>query len=192
MVAAATGPTSMAEALERFLPSCENNPHKVAERLDTLHRRGEVGLLAGKALVAPGSNPRMLGVVAHVLSDGKAVLYVQVRQGLVGNYPVWDGKDVECLKEHHRFWAFERESFEALLSAKRGGRPKIYGPEDRERVLVEAAMALHEEGIPTPLTEDGLANVVSVRMGNNSPGDTLLKEILKPLYKRLKGVTRKR
>jgi hypothetical protein len=127
-----TGPVFMDEALERFLPHCDNNPHKVAERLDTMHRRGEVRLLAGKAMVAPSGNPKMLGVVAHVLSDGKAVLYVQVRQGLAGDYPIWDGEDVESLKEHHRFWAFERDSFDALLSdapVADGPVPKTPTPE---------------------------------------------------------------
>ena len=41
-----TGPVFMVEALERQLPYCENNSHKVAECLDTKHRRGEVQHMA--------------------------------------------------------------------------------------------------------------------------------------------------
>jgi hypothetical protein len=188
------GSVSMAEALERLLPRSENNPYKVAARLDAQHRERGVRLLGGNVVIAPDSNPSMLGIEAHTLSDGKSFLYVQVRKDIGPGYPVWDGETVLSLEKHHDFWAFERESFQTHLSEKRsgGGRPKIYGPEDRERVLTEAAMALYEEGLPNPLTEDGLADMVSVRIGNSSPGSTLLKEILKPLYKRLKDTMRER
>jgi hypothetical protein len=189
------GPVFLPEALERFLPRCDDNPHAVAERLDTLHRRGELCLLAGGVMVAPSSNPNMLGLVARNLVDGTPVLLVQVRQDLTGDYPIWDQATMESLKRHHEFWAFERAGFEAQLSMtvkRSGGRPRVYGPEAREQVLTEAAMVLFEEGPPNPLTEDGLADMVSIRMGAKSPGSTLLKEILKPLYDQLVKSMRQR
>src|SRR5262249_45661616 len=171
-------------------------------RLDAQHRDGDVGLLGGGAAMAPDANPAMLGIAAHIPPDGKAALYVQVRQGLVGYYPVVgsvtenpaESFSPEPLERHHQFWTFERKSFEDHFPGapkKRGGRPKPYTPEHRERVLIEAAMALLDEGVPKSLTEDELADMVAIRMDRDAPGGTLLKEILKPLYKRLKDTTRK-
>src|SRR5262249_19838001 len=112
-VTAPAGSVFMAEALARYLPHCDNKPHKVAARLDAQQREGDVRLLGGNVAIAPGANPSMLGVKAHISPDGRAFLYVQVRKGLAGDYPIWDGETVTSLSQHHQFWAFERESFDA-------------------------------------------------------------------------------
>src|SRR5262245_9227045 len=131
-----SGPVSLSEALERLLPHCDNNPHKVASRLDAQHRDGDLPLLGGKAVIDPITNPSMLGMKARILSTGKAVLYVQVREGLDGKYPIWDGKDLESLRKHHAFWTFDRALFETHfpVSVDRGGRPPKY---NRADILIE-------------------------------------------------------
>jgi hypothetical protein len=112
----------MIEALRRHLPHCNNDPYKVAMRLDLQHRNNDVHLLAGGVVIAPGSNPSLLGIVAHIPPDGRAVLYVQIRQALSGNYPVWEpGGTVESLERHRQFWTFERESFDAHSPDQQGG-----------------------------------------------------------------------
>src|SRR5262245_9368144 len=115
MDAATASSVSMVEALERLLPRCENNPHKVAARLDAQHREADVPLLGGGVAIAPGANPSMLGIKAHIRPDGRAFLHVQVRKALDGNYTLWDGKTEPSLEEHHKFWTFERKSFDAHL-----------------------------------------------------------------------------
>jgi hypothetical protein len=55
----------------------------------------------------------MLGVLAHIWPDGRATLYIDVRKGLIGDYPLWDGKTLESLERHHRGWAYERTTFDA-------------------------------------------------------------------------------
>jgi len=109
---ATTFVVSMAEALERLLPRCHDNPHKVAARLDVQHRKDDVFLLGGGVAMPPGSNPSMLGIVAHIPPAGPPFLYVQCRAGRPPG-PIWDvGMTLEDLNKHHRFWAFERESFD--------------------------------------------------------------------------------
>jgi hypothetical protein len=109
---ATTFVVSMAEALERLLPHCDNKPHKVAARLNAQQGDGDVVLLGGGVAMAPDANPLMLTVKAHIPPDGRAFLYVQVNQGLNGDYSIWDGETVSSLRRHHEFWAFERESFD--------------------------------------------------------------------------------
>jgi hypothetical protein len=180
----------MDEALERLLPHCNGSPHKVASRLNDQHREGDVCLLAGDIAMDPGSNPSMLGIVAHIPPDGRAFLYVQVRSGRPAG-PVWDGRTSESLAEHHRVWAFDRATFDEHfpVPVDRGGRPPKY---DRDSILVEAAVAIYEVGLPSPLTIQGWTDMIGGRLGDKSPGDTLLKEILGPLHKRIKAIERKR
>jgi hypothetical protein len=135
-------PVSMVEALERRLPHCDNNPHKVAAQLDAQHRNGDVRLLGGKV---PGANPTMLGVKAHISSDGRAILYVQVRKALAGNYPIWDGE--ATTSKHHEFWAFERESFDA--HAPKTADKALVNPGDRA-VPLETEPAEAEPAEPEP------------------------------------------
>src|SRR5262249_57628784 len=52
-----SGPVTMTEALERLLPHCEGSPFKVAEWLDTKHRRGDVGLPRRGGALAPPPHP---------------------------------------------------------------------------------------------------------------------------------------
>jgi hypothetical protein len=179
----------MAKALERLLPHCDHSPHKVASRLDAQHRDGEVRLLGGGVVIDARSNPVMLGIKAHIASDGRAALYVEIRRALAGNYPMWDGKTVESLERHHRFWAYDRTTFDAHFPApvNRGGRPPKYDAGAREKILTEAAVSLCEEGPPEPLSLEALCDQVGNRLGNSSPGLTLLKEILGPLCARLKA-----
>ena len=203
-----SGPVTMTEALERLLPHCEGSPFKVAEWLDTKHRRGDVGLLGGGVAMSPSANPAMLGIVARIMPNGRAVLYVQVRQALKGDYPIWDGKTIsgdkrnkkkwESLDRHHRFWAYDRTTFEQHFPGgepkNRGGRPSKY---NRESILIEGAVvaceiALDEGSLPQPLTLERLCGMVEDRMSAGSPGLTLLKEVLSPLFWRLKDVQDRR
>jgi hypothetical protein len=169
-----SGPVSLVEALERLLPHCNHSAFEVAGWLDLRQREGKIRLLGDDDLVAPNANPSMLAVMARIPPDGRAALYVEVRR-----HP---GREYQT-------WAFERESFEAHFPTpvNRGGRPRIYGSKEHEQVLVEAAVAIFEEGLPNPLSGDRLADMVSVRLGDRSPGHTTLKKILKPLYERLEA-----
>jgi hypothetical protein len=190
-----SGPVTMTDALERLLPHCDGNPHKVAARLDAQHRDDDVFLLGGGVAIPPESNPSMLGIKAHIPPAGPAFLYVQLRAGRPPG-PVWDvGMTLKDLGEHHRFWTFERKSFEDHFPSapkNRGGRPPVFTQQDRENILVEAAVAVYEEGLPdNPLTLEGLSNAVAARLGDASPGLTLLKEILGPLWRKLKAAQSK-
>ncbi len=200
-------PVSLGEALERYLPHCENNPHKVAARLDAQHRDGDVRLLGGDAMMAPGANPSMLGVKAHIAPDGRAFLYVQVRKGLVGDYPIWDGETVTSLRKHHEFWAFERESFDAHLPAapsapipsapvadgpvsteakNLGGHPAEYEIVD---LLIEALVYVGVKGqLPKTMRgAGGLHDQLKQRLGSRCPGSTRFGEIFGPIYQRIKN-----
>jgi len=197
-----SGPVTMTEALERLLPHCEGSPFKVAEWLDTKHRRGDVGLLGGGVAMSPSANPAMLGIAVHVMpATGKPVLYVQVRQGLGAGYPIWDCETLiwddntkkPSLDKHHEFWAYDRTTFEQhfpTADKNRGGRPRKYSRED---ILIEAAvaackLALEEGNIPKSLTLEGLCGMVEDRMGAGSPGTTTLKNVIGPLFWRLKEI----
>ena len=212
---AQSGPVTMTEALERLLP-CEEfdgSPFKVADWLDTRHRQGNIGLLGGGRSMSPSANPAMLGIVVHVMpATGKPVLYVQVRQALGGSheveeggkkrvvwdYPPWDVETQESLVTHHKFWAYDRTTFEQHFPGgepkNRGGRPSKY---NRESILIEGAVvaceiALEEGSLPQPLTLEWLCGEVEQRMLAGSPGPTLLKEVLSPLFWRLKDVQDRR
>jgi hypothetical protein len=63
-----------------------------------------------------------------------------------------------------------------------GGRPKEYS---REQILYEAMAFLWVNGLP--LTQSRLREEVALILGDASPGETLLKKLLDPLYKRLKA-----
>src|SRR5262245_56508110 len=156
-----TGPVTMTEALERLLSQCNNNPHEVAEWLNIQHRTGKIRLFGVPKELAPGStpvmmsaaaNPRMLQVVARIPTDGRVAL------------------DIGGLGIGYQDWTFERESFEANLPGapvNRGGRPRTY---DREAILIEAAMAIYEDGLPEPFSLESFADAVALRLGDASPG----------------------
>ena len=167
---------SRADALERLLPHFENNPHKVAKCLDDLQQTGDI-LLLGVVEMPPNSNPGMLGVKARFSPSGEPELYVEKR-GSVG----WD--------RTYQDWAFGGEGFEAHFPGapkNRGGRPRAY---KREDILIEGAMVAFEDGVPG--TFEAFWGAVEARLGDASPGETLLKESLGPLYKRLEGSTHRR
>lgn len=66
-----------------------------------------------------------------------------------------------------------------------GGQPRTY---NRETVLIEGVVLIIKEGLPGTLTgKGGLCERVSLILSPESPGDTLLKEILGPLFKRVKA-----
>jgi hypothetical protein len=190
-------PIFMAEALERLLPHYDGNPHKVASRLDAQHREGEIRLLGGGVVMAPNANPVMLGIAAHIPSDGKASLYVQVRQALAGYYPVVgvatenpaESFSAERLERHHQFWTFERASFETHLpnaSKNRGGGPKEkFVPSD---LLIEALVYVGVVGrLPDAVEGEGsLFEKLGSRLGARCPGRTRFHEIFDPIYKRIK------
>jgi hypothetical protein len=202
---AQSGPVTMTEALERLLP-CEEfdgSPFKVADWLDTRHRQGNIGLLGGGRSMSPSANPAMLGIVVHVMpATGKPVLYVQVRQALGGSheveeggkkrvvwdYPPWDVETQESLVTHHKFWAYDRTTFEQHFPGvpkNRGGRSRKYSHED---ILIEATLVIYEERLPTPLELSWLVERVAARLeGENCPSDELLRKLLRPLWTRLKA-----
>jgi hypothetical protein len=201
------GPVTMAEALERWLPHCNDNPHKVAARLDTAHREGEIRLLGGDVPMAPRAIPAMMGIVAHVPSDGRAFLYVEVRKGLAGDYPIWDGKTVGSLEKHHQFWTFERKSFDAHLPVEptpdepvadepvaatlvpdepknRRGRPADIEVTDH---LIEALVYVGVSGkLPKSVDgQGGLRQQLESRLGSRCAGRTRFYEIFSPIYERI-------
>jgi hypothetical protein len=169
------------DALERLLPHCNGDPFEVAEWLNRHHRTGKIPLLDDDGVeMAPAANPGMLGIVARITPSGKHCLEVQVRPG---------GWDPRWTRGHPAF-SFERESFEAHLASafkNRGGRPRAY---KREDILIEGAMVAFEDGVPG--TFEAFWGAVEARLGDASPGETLLKEILGPLYKRLERSTHRR
>jgi hypothetical protein len=93
---------SLAEALERLLPLCDNNVFEVANWLNLRQQGGEIRLLGDDELMAPNANPSILGVMARIPPDGKTELYIEVRRSID-----------RCYKR----WGFERASFEASRSA---------------------------------------------------------------------------
>jgi hypothetical protein len=187
---AQTGPVSLSEALERLLPLFNNKVHKVATWLDQRHRDGDLQLLAGDIVIAPATNPSMLGVVARGLPDGRTVLYVQVRKGLNIDCPVWDGENEDALCKHQAFWSYGRTTFETIfpVPVDRGGRPPKYDPAE---ILIEAAVAIYEDGPPKPSTIEGWVALIQRRLGDQSPGEGLLKKVLAPLNRRMKAIMNK-
>jgi hypothetical protein len=190
-----SGPVTLVDALKRLLPHCEDNPHKVANWLNERHSEGDIRLLANGVAMAPGSNPSMLGIVAHVPQVGSAVLYVQVRHGRIDSpdgCAYWQpDRSMELLEQHRLFWTFDRASFEKHFPGPAkdpGGRPGY----DHDRVLIEGAAIVAESGLPRSKTGkptlEAFAQEVAVRLGEDSPGDTVLKEILGPLHLRLKTI----
>jgi hypothetical protein len=107
---------SLAEALERSLPLCDNNPFEVANWLNLQQQHGKIRLLGDNEVVAPNANPSILSVMARISPDGKTELYIEVRRSID-----------RCYKR----WGFERDSFEASLPgiaqppthARRGRKP---------------------------------------------------------------------
>jgi hypothetical protein len=182
-------PVFLSEALERLLPHHDNNAHKVASWLDARHRDGELQLLAGKAEVAPGANPSMLGVKAYIPQTGKAVLYIQVRKALDGDYPIWDDKDVERQRKHQEFWSYGRTTFERVFPtpAKKhgGGRPAVFNNED---LLIEALVYAGVAGaLPQQVEGDGsLFEKLTLRLRKRCPERTRFHEIFDPVYRRIK------
>jgi hypothetical protein len=63
-----------------------------------------------------------------------------------------------------------------------GGAPRRY---DREQILMEGAVLIVVEGLPSSF-EDFYGKVAD-RLGDESPGDTLLKKVLRPLYQKMKA-----
>jgi hypothetical protein len=96
------------------------------------------------------------------------------------------------LRKHQGYWSFGRTTFDATFPTSErkhgGGAPREYSRED---ILIEAAVAAYEDGLPDPLTLQGWADKVRDRLGAQSPGDTLLKEILAPLHRRFKAIVGK-
>jgi len=64
-----------------------------------------------------------------------------------------------------------------------GGAPREYS---REQILIEAAAYIVVNNLPG--TQTKLRDEIALILGNLSPGDTLLGEILRPLYKRIAEV----
>jgi hypothetical protein len=64
-----------------------------------------------------------------------------------------------------------------------GGAPREYS---REQILIEAAAYIAVNNLPG--TQTKLRDEIALILGNLSPGDTLLGEILRPLYKRIAEV----
>ena len=64
-----------------------------------------------------------------------------------------------------------------------GGAPRGYS---REQILIEAAAYIVENGLPE--TQTKLRDEINLTLGNRSPSDTVLGEILRPLYKRIEEV----
>ena len=64
-----------------------------------------------------------------------------------------------------------------------GGAPREYS---REQILIEAAAYIVGNNLPE--TQTKLRDEIALILGNRSPGDTLLGEILRPLYKRIAEV----
>ena len=61
-----------------------------------------------------------------------------------------------------------------------GGAPREYS---REQILIEAAVYIVGNGLPEKQTK--LRDEIALILGNRSPGDTQLGQILRPLYKRI-------
>jgi len=185
----------MVEALEELLPlpDYDGNPFKVADLLNVKYREGDIELLGGGRVMVPSP---MLRIAAYAPPVGKAVLYVEVSGGpidWIDNSPYWQPNGpLEQLERHHQFWTFGRAGFEKHFSdapKNRGGHPRKY---KYDEILIEVAVAVYEEGLPEPLTLEGFANMVGIRLGDRSPKDTQLKEILRPLYQRLKKAASER
>jgi hypothetical protein len=64
-----------------------------------------------------------------------------------------------------------------------GGAPREYS---REQILIEAAAYIVANNLPE--TQTKLRDEIALILGDRSPGDTLLGEILRPLYKRIAEV----
>jgi len=149
----------------------------------------------------------MLGIVAHVFSNGKAAIYVQVRKDIGSGYPGWDGRTMTSLEQHHLFWSFERASFEAHLpesservsesrdssherpspdepASNRGGRPPEFNLVD---LLTEAFIYVAVEGLPNTMEgEGGLHEKLKLRLGSRCPERTRFREIFSPIFQHIR------
>src|SRR5262249_36646817 len=104
--------------------------------------------------------------------------------------PVWDvGMTLEDLDKHHRFWAFERPSFEAHFPGtprNPGGHPREYVVED---LLIEALVYTGIAGaLPKTVEGEGsLYEKLKQRLGSRCPERTRFCEIFGPIFQRIKN-----
>jgi hypothetical protein len=186
-------PVTLAEALERLLPGCNDNPFDAANWLNDRQETGKIRLLGvpvpkepGAApglpvMMAPNANPVMLRIMARVPTDGRNELYVS---GLGVAY---------------QDWTFERESFEAQLPdaaatvvdsepvdnapVDRRGRPEEFSVVD---LITEALVYAAVVG-RLPQTIDGVGGLheqLEYRLGPRCPRRTRFYEVFSPIFRR--------
>jgi hypothetical protein len=174
-----TDPVTLDEALERLLPFCDANPFAVADWLNAQHRLGKIRLFGNDIEIPPADNMAGLYMIlADHLPNGQPHLKDRIH---IKWHPSWfsDNGPVRPVT------TFERESFEAHFPGapkNLGGRPPVY---DRERILIEAAVSVYEDGLPGPFTLEKFAAQVAARLGDGAPSSTWLENLLRPLWKRL-------
>lgn len=122
-------------------------------------------------------------VSAHVWSDGAIVPYYDI-DGTYHRIEVAREDVSKLLPE-----GYEPRIPPALPATSStaephpGGAPREYS---REQILIDAAAYIVVNNLPE--TQTKLRDEIASILGNRSPGDTLLGEILRPLYKRIAEV----
>jgi hypothetical protein len=167
---------SVDEAFQRLQRQEESAAAR--ERLNAAIRAGKVRLWANDNVVGPSFFEGHVYVAAEVAPDGRWTAEMTMIRGVEGWKDIeWTvaGADVDGLLAQ-----------EAELKRRSGGAKRIY---DREQILIEGAAVIFRQaknGLPPSYSCNDLCGDVREFLGDKNPEDTLLKEILGPLHKRLK------
>jgi hypothetical protein len=154
------------------------DPHVAAERLNAALRTNKVKLLAD------GNEVHVDFIVTH--------LVVVARQAVNDGPWTVEVDSTGRAFERPKVWSVPAAKIDALIEndaepkpQRAGGRP----PYDRNKILAvafaELAGFIQRGGILKDYSGNKWAADVAVNMGDKSPGDTVLKEILNPIFQHI-------
>jgi hypothetical protein len=175
MVADATDRITIDEAFHILLQSAK--PHAAKARLNAAIITGKVDLWANDTVLNPDLFESSLRVGANA-ADGRWKADLHMIKG-VSDF-------------HTTLWMVTRADVMTLLAETKpqkhaGGKPSEYDRNEiRAAAFVALANFLKKGAIPEKYSGNDLADEVAVILGDHSPKDTLLKEVLNPLLNHIK------
>jgi hypothetical protein len=177
--ASADARISIEEAFQQLMLAAHAKAHPARMWLNTALQAGQAPLWTGDHLVDPNVIATHLLVMAKPGPGGwhAEIKAIKAIRGLVPGPDVGGSYD----------WKTSARSITALIERQMepklaGGAPRKY---DREQILIEAIAQLWEKRT-LPSTFEKFWRDVGAALGDGNPGDTILKEVLIPLYQRLK------
>jgi hypothetical protein len=180
-----SGPVTLVEALERLLPHCGDNPHKVAEWLNLHCRTGDIPLHVEGIEIAPAATQNgMIVIVGRISPSGEKSL-----EGQVSGSGGWDPRWIKAREE--LVFTFGREGFEVHLpgpAKSPGGHPTEFSRED----LFAEALVYAGASLPRTMTGEGsLHEKLKLRIGPRCPEESQFKKFFGPIYQRIKDEPRR-